>query len=93
MKIIIEQRIALQATLPRYNFIRGELNRCGINISTSQPIPATAAGSIIILPQVVTTDTKTFEGVMDIIDRFRVGGTTKLSLERESYLSYVLNVT
>lgn len=94
MKAVIEQSIRIEIKNPRFAFIRSELNRCGVKINVLRsPMSPNDVGEISIMPQVLTADFEVFECVVEIIKRFYASGQASISLERESYLYYVLKTS
>ena len=92
MKVIIEQDIAVKAMQPRYDWIRGELNRCGVRTGREIAPLNGNPGRVAILQQVLTTDAKNFEAVADVITTYNETASPNLTLVREGYLVYKLKV-
>lgn len=92
MKVIIEQRITLQAQSPRFEWLCGELVRCGVKTGPQIAPMSGKPGSVVILPHVYTTDAKTFEAVADVITTYNQTASPNLGLEREGYFVYKLKV-
>lgn len=92
MKVIIEQHITLQAQSPRYEWIVGELHRCGIKTGPQIAPMSGKPGTVVILPHVFTTDAKNFEAVADVITTYNKTASPNLSLAREGHFVYRLIV-